>query len=173
MARSIRFATPQDAEAIAATHCASWEEHYRGLIPDDVIDRRTFDLRLEMWTGFLSEPDRFTLVACDEAGNVVGFASATVLDPAQSGFDAYLQMLYLRAREKGAGTGRALLRACARELAARGCRNMALRTLRLNPARGFYEHLGARLLPPDFPLDGGHFDDVAYAFDDLTRLYSA
>lgn len=173
MARNIRSATSGDAAAIAAVHVASWREHYHGLLSEEAIAKRTFELRLEMWTQFLSELDRCTLVACGRNGDVVGFVSATAMHPPQFGFDAYLQTLYLLASEKSAGTGKALLGACAADLIARGCRNMALRTLRLGPARGFYEHLGARLLPSDFPLDAGHFDDVAYAFDDLRRLRDA
>lgn len=173
MARRIRSATRQDARAIAAAHVASWRENYRGLLSEEAIAKRTFEYRLEMWTRFLDEPQRSTLIACGEKDEVIGFVSATAMRPPEFGFDAYLQTLYLLASEKGAGTGKALLRACATDLIARGCRNMALRTLRLNPARGFYEHLGARLLPPDFPLDAGHFDDVAYAFDNLQRLQDA
>ena len=172
MAHKIRSASVEDAAAIAAAHVASWDEHYRGLLTDEAIAQRSYGLRLEMWTRFLPEPGRCTLVACD-AGAVTGFASATVLRPAQHGYDAYLQTLYVRASAKGSGMGKALLQACAAELLRRGCRNMALRTLRLGGARGFYEHLGARLLPADFPLDAGHFDDVAYAFDDLERLINA
>lgn len=139
------------------------------MVPEAVIAARTFERRLQLWTEVLPERNHTTFVAYDVDGEICGFASAVALDPPHSGFTSYLQTLYLRTSEKGHGTGRALLSRVARALIARGCPNMALRVLRLNPARGFYEHLGVRFLP-NFTYDSGSLDDVAYGFDDLKPL---
>jgi L-amino acid N-acyltransferase YncA len=165
----IRPATQEDAEAIASVHLTSWHEHYRGLLPDDVLESRTLDERTGVWRKALVLSDRRTFVACDD-DEIVGIASAILFSPPREGFDSYLQSLYFLAAAKGRGTGRALLRSLASDLAARGCRNMVLRVLRVNPARGFYEHLGARLIAGRLDIDAGRFDDVAYAFDDIRVL---
>ena len=150
-------------------HVQSWDENYRGILTDDVIASRDLASRQALWTKILPQLQRVTLVASNEQGIVRGFASAVVLRPPVDGFDSYLQTLYLTSDAKGHGVGAALLRSVAQELRERGCKNMALRTLRLNPAREFYERFGARLLA-GFSYEAGVYDDVAYGFDDLAVL---
>lgn len=131
------------------------------------------DLRRRQWATSLQSPERVTLVACDDDGTIVGFASALLLEQPDNGFESYLQTLYFTPEAAGRGTGSRLLRATATDLLARGVVNMALRVVRLNPARGFYERLGARLVPEGIDTDAGVFDDVVYAFDDLHTLARA
>ena len=85
-------------------------------------------------------------------------------------FDAYLQAIYLLAGRQRRGAGRALLGAIARDLIAQGRRSMALHVLATNPARGFYERLGAmhvRYEPPERDM-AAHA--CAYAFRDLDAM---
>lgn len=166
----IRRAEPGDAEAIARVHVASWHAAYRGILPDEQIAARSLVVRIAQWTAAVRQSDRVTLVACDASGTIEGFASALSLDSGASSFDSYLQTLYLMPDARGHGLGRRLLAAMARTLMERGSSNMVLRTLRLNPARRFYERLGARLVPEGIVNDAGEYDDVVYAFDDLSRI---
>jgi GNAT superfamily N-acetyltransferase len=122
-----------------------------------------------MWKELLAETKRTTLSALDDAGTVCGFASAFTLDELHAGFDCFLQMLYVDESLKRHGLGRALLGAIAAAMRDAGCRSMALRTLRGNPARGFYEHVGARSVPA-LDIDEGALDDVVYGFDDLSLV---
>ena len=166
----VRRAAPDDIPRIASVHVASWNDHYRGILDDAEIDKRTIGYRIDSWRKILDEPGQLTYVAETNAGAVVGFASALAMPAAPDGFDCYLGMLYLAAEAKGMGIGRALLRALAADLVRQNCKNMALRVLRANPSRGFYEHLGARLVPGGISNDAGLFDDVVYAFDDISTL---
>jgi GNAT superfamily N-acetyltransferase len=168
----IRKAAAPDIAAIAAIHVDAWRTNYRGMIPDGAIDSRTVELRKAMWHRLLGEPRRVTLVACDGSGAVTGFASAFTLAEPHNGFDSFLQMLFVAEPLKGKGIGRALLAAIAEEMHSAGARGMALRTLRLNPARAFYERVGAELVPEGIDIDRGEFDDVVYGFRDLSSLRS-
>ena len=167
---TVREATAEDASAIARVHVASWESTYRGIMSDELIDARTLEVRRSQWARGVEAEDRVTFVACDADGEMVGFSSALVLDAAVAGFDSYLQTLYLLPEAQGAGTGRALLRALVERFCEYGLRTMALRVVRLNSARSFYEKLGARLAPEGIANDDSEFDDVVYAFDDLEAL---
>lgn len=169
MQYSFRRAVPGDIDAIARIHVAGWQSNYRGLMPDELLDSRTFEFRQTMWKELLVEPKRTTLSARDDAGAVCGFASAFALDRRHAGFDCFLQMLYVDESLKHRGLGRALLGAIVGAMREDGCGSMALRTLRANPARGFYEHLGARLVP-SLDIDEGPLDDVVYGFDDLSLV---
>jgi GNAT superfamily N-acetyltransferase len=166
----VRRAVPGDIPSIASVHVASWNDHYRGILDDAEIDKRTIDYRIEDWTKALDVDGQLTYVAETSAGTIVGFASALVMPAAPDGFDCYLGLLYLAADAKGNGLGRALLRALAADLVLHDCKNMALRVLRANPARAFYEHLGARPVAGGISNDSGLFDDVVYAFDDISTL---
>ena len=167
---TIREATVGDIPSIAAVHVASWRESYSGMIDERLIEERTLDFRIAQWNDIFTQPGRTTLVAQDDTGATLGFASACSLSPRVDAFDSYLQMLYLIAAVKRRGIGRALLRALARKLLETGCRNMALRVVRNNPARQFYEGLGAVLSGRGLSIDAGIFDDVVYEFADLGAL---
>jgi GNAT superfamily N-acetyltransferase len=168
---AIRPAVRDDIPAIAAVHVASWRDHYTGLIEQRLIDERTIGVRCAQWNAWIDETGRLTFVAAERSGPLLGFISALVLSPAHNGYDSYLQLLYLIAKAKGYGIGRALLATAAENLARAGCRTMALRVMRHNPARAFYERLGASLVPDDISPDAGQFDDVVYAFPDLRVLF--
>lgn len=169
---TIRSAVPEDADACAAIHVAAWEASYRGIIPEEEFRKRPLARRQQQWRDWLARDEQITLVACGGDETVLGFAGARMLDGSE-GFDSYLAMLYLRPDVKGHALGKTLLAAIAAELLALDAENMVLRTLRLNPARAFYERLGARLIPEGMNVDAGVFDDVVYAFDDLRALVSA
>lgn len=166
----IRRATLRDALSIARAHVEAWDAAYRELIPDEQIDARTVELRRGQWATSIMNPSCFVLVACDAQGDVQGFASVLVLDGSDKGFQSYLQTLYVRPQVWRLGIGRKLLRAVCGRLNAIGVKNLALRTLRLGHARGFYEHLGARIITAGIAQDAGKFDDVVYAFDDIASM---
>lgn len=61
---AVRPATSADVPAIARIHVAGYEEAYRGLVPDEVIDSRTVEVRERVWRRRLSaeRPREFVLV---------------------------------------------------------------------------------------------------------------
>ncbi|HET9030196.1 MAG TPA: GNAT family N-acetyltransferase [Candidatus Aquilonibacter sp.] len=134
-----------------------------------MLASRDVTTRTAQWIAGVEDPQRITYVGCDESGAIVGFISAVLLEPADR-FDAYLQTLYLIESAARQRLGTRLLRALADDLVNRSKRSLALRVLAQNPARAFYERLGARLVPEGIAQDAGTFDDVVYAFDDLTLL---
>jgi GNAT superfamily N-acetyltransferase len=168
-----RIASPDDSDAIAAIHVAAWEGAYRGIMPDEEFARRPLARREQQWREWLRRDDRITLVACADDGDILGFAGGWTLDASQTGFDSYLATLYLRPDVKRRGIGTQLLSAFASEVRDRGAHTMVLRTLRLGPGRAFYERLGARFIPEGMEFEAGTFDDVVYAFDDLSALLAS
>ncbi|HEY2476945.1 MAG TPA: GNAT family N-acetyltransferase [Candidatus Cybelea sp.] len=164
----IRPARAADVPRIATIHVAAWHVAYRGLIPDDQIAARTLELRIGHWTAGLERSDLLIFVACDDNEGVQGFASVTRIE--DEAFQSYLETLYVMPDAWGRGIGRELLSAIGARLLDAGVTNMALRTLRLGEARGFYERLGARLVPEGIRHGAERFDELVYAFDDLAVL---
>ncbi|HUM16992.1 MAG TPA: GNAT family N-acetyltransferase [Candidatus Nitrosotalea sp.] len=89
----------------------------------------------------------FETIICRRGGRPVGFAlyfytySTFLARPT-----LYLEDLFVRPEERGAGAGKALLKALARIAVRRGCGRLEWAVLDWNrPAIGFYKRLGARL----------------------------
>lgn len=171
---TLRAALAGDAAAIASVHIASWRTTYAELLPAGVIAARTaWSLRYPLWVERLNG-GRTAFVA-EDSGGIAGFACASAMSAHPQGreplpYDAYLESLYLLKRAQGHGVGRALLGAIAAPLVAAGYASMALHVLSTNPARGFYERLGALFVrdePPE-PDTGTH--TCAYAFPDVAAL---
>ncbi len=177
----LRRATPADAPALASVHIRSWQETYAGLMPDGVLesmtDQAALDRRTQLWQGILTKGAELVFVAV-RGGEVVGFTSGAAGTFLTSNSltddftaDAELSTLYLLKSAQGRGTGRALLRALAAELAARGNRSLLLWVLANNPARAFYEHLGGAVVGErQEKVSGAVLNEVAYGWSDLRAL---
>jgi GNAT superfamily N-acetyltransferase len=168
---SVRVATPDDADAIERVRTDTWRDAYRGLMPDDVLDRLGYDgARRHEYMETRMPPQQFVLVA-EHDGAVVGFANggpSRALDPAHPG-EVYA--IYVLPSHQGHGHGARLLRRAARELVARGWHGMLIWVLRENhPSRRFYERMGGRHLrdrDEDREIEGVTITESGYAWDDL------
>jgi ribosomal protein S18 acetylase RimI-like enzyme len=103
-----RFATPADAESIAALHADNWSRHYRGAYPDDYLDREAPEDRRMLWRERfrVESEDQFTVIA-ELQGGLAGFAH-TCLD-ADPKWGALVDNLHVRYNLKRQGVGRALM----------------------------------------------------------------
>jgi GNAT superfamily N-acetyltransferase len=169
---TIRPAAPGDADAIAATHVACWEETYRGILPDASLDVQTLERRRTLWANALRAAMQCIFVA-EVDGCLVGFASAVPHRDEGPPYDAFLDTLYVRKSAQRGGVARKLLSAIAAEMLRRGHHAMALLTLRdRNAACGFYDRMGAVVLrdqPAPAILGEGTMDRV-YGFPNLRAL---
>ena len=52
---TVREASQGDAAAIAGVHVRAWRVAYRGLLPDDLLDRLSVEDREESWRGILED----------------------------------------------------------------------------------------------------------------------
>ena len=170
---SVRIATPDDAEAIERVRTDTWRDTYRGLMPDEVLDRLGYDgtRRREHMTRM--RPEQFMLVA-EHGGEVVGFSNggpSRVEDPAHPG-EVYA--IYVLPSHQGHGHGGELMRESAREIVTRGWHGMLIWVLRENhPSRRFYERMGGRHLrdrDTDREIEGVTLTESGYAWDDLADL---
>lgn len=141
----IRPGVAADLLAIAAIHVRGRQAAYRGLVPDDVLDRWIAEAWAVERAGDLARrgPELRTWVAEGGDGALLGFAdTAPVADPALPNA-AELLLLYVEPAAIGGGIGRALLDHATVDLAARGFDPLVLWTLEGNVrARRFYERAG-------------------------------
>src|SRR5687767_6211040 len=171
---TIRRADVDDAPAIAAVQVASWHTTYAGIVAQSYIDGLSVAERTIAWerrmrgeAGVAPE----TVLVETAAGAVVGFASGGELRAPHPGFDAELHAIYLLREAQGQGLGRRLTTEWARRAVARGFHAAIVRVLAANPARLFYERLGARRVKEGSLVLGDQpYPEVWYGWDDLREL---
>lgn len=170
---SVRPATIDDARQIAEVHVAGWKTTYRSILPAAVLETVSVEKREAFWKETLSKPgaESITLVGCDTAGQVVGFASGGRERTGRLGRDGELYAIYLLEAVRGQGLGRLLAGRIAGELQSRGFSSMAVWVLALNPYRKFYEALGGgAIAEKEIERGGESFVEVAYGWRDLDKL---
>ncbi|MEL6061897.1 MULTISPECIES: GNAT family N-acetyltransferase [unclassified Methylobacterium] len=177
----VRRAGPEDAAAIASVHVTAWHEAYGGLLPAEMIDALTVEVRQAWWAQVLSRPQPDadeTVYLAEMDGKPVGFGLGNAQRAgalAALGFDGEIRGLYVLCAAQGRGAGRSLVAAMARGLQQAGYQAAGAWVLRTNaPGRRFAESLGGT------PLDGpeavrghGRFTEIAYGWRDLASLAAA
>lgn len=140
----VRRAQHTDALAIAEVHIRSWQEAYRGLLPDALLDGLRVEDRFALWKRVLPDPTQDVFVAEGPEGAVVGFISlmASRDEDAVAG-TGEVSSLYLLEAHWGRGYGRALMEAVVAAARAREFRQLTLWVLASNlRARRFYAAAG-------------------------------
>ncbi|MFO1061808.1 MAG: GNAT family N-acetyltransferase [Dongiaceae bacterium] len=172
----IRKARPADARGIARVHVESWRTTYAGIIPDRVMIGMSVDDKAAGWRKLLTRraPREAVLVASRPDAGIVGFAS---LGPAQAlthRFAAELYMIYVLTDWQDRGIGRGLLQGAFAHLAGQGLGSAFAWVLADNPARFFYEAVGAtRAGERDETLWGVSLHELAYGWSDLSAWLAA
>lgn len=152
MTDGVRRAGRDDGPAIAAVQIASWRATYPQVAPHVLAALRE-ERCVASWTSHVQAPvrrDLKVLVHSCGDGPIDGYAAAHSLD-ADPGV-GYIASLYVHPEATGKGVGRDLLASALTELRGRGHLRVVLDALRdVAGARGFYEHLGWRVLGDPAP----------------------
>ena len=145
----IRRAEERDAAGISLVHVRSWQETYRGVLPQDYLDALDPARRVPLWERTLSGtnwPRAGTFVA-EVKDEVIGFANVCPTrdddgDPVTTG---ELASIYLHPTAWGKGIGRELMITSLESLSEAGFVEATLWVLDNNSrAVGFYEKSGWR-----------------------------
>ena len=148
-----------DARTIAELRRAAWATTYRGIYPDEAIDdydlaeHEARDLRR-----IRDETYRVYLIA--DGDTPAGYFML------QDDGRIHIQSLYVLAPYRGRGAGKAAF-ALVRDRFrgdARGCFTCNCNQHN-RKARGFYEHMGGRLIREDVGHEARREDQVTYRFD--------
>jgi GNAT superfamily N-acetyltransferase len=150
----VRPAVISDVEGIAKVHVQSWQETYRGIVPDSYLATLSVDKRIQVWTRILQDAANITFVA-ELHGEIVGFVSGGAPQEAQHGIQSELASMYLLKKAQDRGIGKKLFQVFVDCVKSYGYRDMYLWVLRDNPTVGFYQKRGASLLKSaNIEMDG-------------------
>jgi ribosomal protein S18 acetylase RimI-like enzyme len=166
----IRRAQVDDVLAMAHVHVDTWRTAYTGIVSDEHLANLSYVRCQEGWIEHLSDPQSEThaFVAQARPGHIVAIGSGGPLEDAWAGFDGELYVLYVLKSYQGQGYGRLLLAQVAHDLVSRGYHSVVAWVLKDNPACGFYERLGGRVVGEKVvEIGGSQLVDVAYAWFNL------
>jgi len=175
---TIRRAVLEDLPAMARVHVETWKTAYRGIVPDDRLDRLTAEGDISRGFGSrLREPPEGEahFVAVAESGDIVGFAVGGPNRETDSEFTGELGALYILKSYQSHGVGTALVREVARHLLSLGKTSMIVWVLEQNPYRRFYERLGGvpvKKRTLESRTAGILLPEISYGWKDIRRLAS-
>jgi ribosomal protein S18 acetylase RimI-like enzyme len=111
---TVRPARVEDAARMARVNVRCWQETYRGLVPDAVLDDPGFPVaRQQFWTAALTD-ERYRdnrVAVAERDGEPVGIAMSGPPLDAVAAWARQLYVLYVYAADHGTGAGSALLEA--------------------------------------------------------------
>lgn len=146
MAVELRDARRGDERAVAGLHVRSWQEAYRGLMPDEFLDRLDPRDRAGRYTFGSREdgaPTTVLAVRREVGERIAGFVTFGASRDQDARGLGEVYALYVDPERHRGGVGRLLMAAARRRLAADGFTEAILWVLRGNDrARGFYEREG-------------------------------
>lgn len=138
----IRKARMEDVSGIAHVHVDAWLETYRGIVPDDYLNRLSYEKRMELWKKNITTFEVF-VAEKRESEEIVGFLSWGK-SQTHPEYIAELYSIYLRKNEQGQGTGQQLWEAMIADFASKDIHSFIVKVLEENPACRFYEARDAK-----------------------------
>lgn len=164
----IRKGLPGDEAELSSVHTHAWQQSYRGLVPDEILDTRplTFRNRLTWWRGVVEECVPTCVFVAESAQHgIVGFCAT---EPARDEeFEGYGEIgaIYLLNEYKGKGVGGALFKAGKEWLEEQGYKKIYLWVLKDNPTINFYKRMGGERLPNEKIIEIGRpLTEIAFAW---------
>lgn len=132
----IRFYDQSDADAVASIHIASWQQTYRGLLPDHALDNILPDEFRSFWHEDVPQDSDIHLVAVED-GEIRGIMSVLRQDA------PYVDRLHTHPLFRSRGIGQKLMARAAHQLLHEDYDKMWLYVAQANRrALAFYERLG-------------------------------
>ncbi len=159
-----------DVEALAEFHIRCWQEGYRGILPDSVLDNQLLARRIEGWKNVVVDSSIFSRAARSK-GNWLGFAHSGKSKITENEGQVY--GLYVDQAVYRRGVGRALFESAKNEFAAHGYAKFVICVLRNNQrARAFYEAMGGveTDVVNNFVFEGVEYPQVVYTFVNLNQI---
>ncbi|MDQ0318667.1 GNAT superfamily N-acetyltransferase [Pararhizobium capsulatum DSM 1112] len=166
----IRPAEAEDIPGIGEILVETWRHAFRGIIDGAYLDGMTEQDQAMRHARRMGAAGVSYQAAVDADG-LVGFANYGPARGTVSDGIMELYALYIRPQAQGAGVGRMLIKAVARDCLSRGATGLFAWVLAENPNRGFYERLGATVTAKSMVRVGNRdYEQLAYLWSDLPQL---
>ncbi len=161
----IRTAKIEDNSKIAAIGIKCWQDAYKDVFPDDLLDNLSLEKRLEQRLSWFSLPNKFSIIAHIE-DEIIGYCDfGESRSPQFAPGEIY--SLYVLPEYKGYGIGKILSQEAIKQLGLNNLAPFIVTTLEVNfPARKFYEKLGFKEVDHIMTeVDDTLYKEVVYSYE--------
>ncbi|MCU0838367.1 MAG: GNAT family N-acetyltransferase [Rhodospirillales bacterium] len=169
----LRSARVTDAPLIAEIYVEGWRQAYPGLVPNTVLLQLSPNAQARQWAVALARQGvaESVVVAERANGRIVGFGSCGEARATRLPQAGEIFTLYVASDAQEQGVGRAVLWRLFDTLLDRGLNSALVWVLAGNPARFFYESMGARRIAERTEhLWNTDLPQVAFGWDDLRAV---
>lgn len=168
----IRKATPFDAYDIAKVQVDTWKTTYKNIVPDDFLEKMTYESREKQWEQVMATHPVF--VAETETGEIIGFANG---GPERAGdypdYTGELYAIYILEAYQKRGLGKLLLKSVILELIQKNITSMIVRVLEANQSCLFYEALSAQQIDTlNIKISDKQLNESVYGWRDIRKMLS-
>jgi len=169
---TIREKKYEDCAECERVYTLTWQQTYRGIIPDDFLDRMSIveDERTKNKQAmFHNDPyKKFVLVDDDKIVGVTSFGKSRKEEYPDCG---ELQTLYILEEYKGKGYGKQLFLKAVEVLSEMGYKDMIVGCFKGNPTCNFYKKMGGEYVKSVMLTLGKYeLEDDLYIFRNIESL---
>ena len=173
----IRKAEISDALGIGIVHIDSWLSTYRGIIPDERLDKLSYDRGEVKWNNHIKQSiinkEEILLVA-EEDQKIIGFCYGGLNKyenpELAKKYKADLQLIYLLKEYQKKGVGKRLIFEFVKQIQNIGFHSMIIWVLDKNSSKGFYEKLGGKVVAEKIYDFGKKLKALAFGWEDLSHF---
>ncbi|MBL7999790.1 MAG: GNAT family N-acetyltransferase [Candidatus Kapabacteria bacterium] len=167
---TIRIARIGDEEQIARINVETWRVTYSGLIHDSMLKSLSIEKRTDDWKRIIGNMNdaHCTIVATNDDGIILGYCGGGTAR--REGYQWEVYALYVHPMNHKSGIGKELLKSYITLAMAAQWTHLGVVVLQGNPARGFYEHCGAKYTGSfTHPIDGIDYwqDELVWKRDEI------
>ncbi|WP_188207246.1 GNAT family N-acetyltransferase [Alkalibacillus aidingensis] len=169
----IREATISDATGIGKVHVDAWITTYKGIVPDEYLDRLTYEKRTRLWESNISKEDQYICVAETNDNEIVGFASGGKRVTNHLDHSGDLTSIYILKEYQGQGIGKGLMKQMFTKFTELGYKTIFVEVLESNESRFFYEGFNAKFYEKTtITIQDKELDLLIYQWKDIDKLLS-
>ncbi len=161
----IRLATKDDIKNLAILKQRVWDETYRGIYEDEIIDNLDFDKSEKTFEKIIDNDD-IALYVVESGDELVGYMDAGATVRGYKDYEQEIGLLYLRRDFQGLGIGKKLFSIGYNKIKENGYDRFFISCNKYNTnARKFYEHMGGKLIYEDEECDDRRYAQAKFHYD--------
>lgn len=161
----IRIATKEDAKNLAILKHKVWDQTYRGIYSDDIIDKFDYKKAKENFINIINN-NKISLYVVETSNELVGYMDVGIPIRTFSDYEQEIGLLYLRKDFQQKGIGRELFNLGYNEIKKNGYIRFFISCNKYNTnARKFYEKMGGQLIAEDEDNEDKRSVQVKYHYD--------
>lgn len=165
MQYQIRLATIDDAQSLAILKQQVWDETYRGIYDDDIIDNFDYENNEKKFKNIIEDPHIYLYVV-ESSNRLVGYMSAGIPLHEYADYKQEIGLLYLKKEFQKLGIGRKLFDIGYNIIKENGYNCFFISCNKYNTnARKFYEKMGGKLIYEDEEIGNKRYIQAKYHYD--------